>query len=315
MIPLIVIEGATASGKSGLAIQLAKELNTEIISADSRQVYKYMDIGTAKVTPDDLREVKHHLVSLIPPDQSFNAGMFAKLATEAINSIWAANKIPIICGGTGLYVQSLLQGLCYLPNIPQQIRTRLKEQLEAEGIASLYHKLQVVDASFASKISENDSQRILRGLEVFIATGIPISQHWQNQIQDNPYKVFRILLDLPRDLLYNRINDRIMNMIDIGLLEEITGLLSNGYTESSPGLKSLGYKEFLPFINRVSSLEDCLASAAQHHRNYAKRQVTWYRKCTFDLTLADSSVRISEVVNNIKDLLTGEENANRRESI
>lgn len=290
MIPVITIEGATASGKSALAIVLAEALNTEIISADSRQVYRYLDIGTAKVTKEEQKRVKHHLIDIINPDETYNAGAFVKDASIIIEKLHSEGKIPVICGGTGLYIKALLKGLFSLPPLPQEIRQNLKQHLKEEGLAALYAELKSLDPLFAEKISENDTQRILRGLEVAIGTGIPLSEHWQKQKSSCKYNAFRILIDIPRPELYQRINQRIEKMLAQGLLAEIENLFALGYDENSPGLNCLGYKEFLPYFKKEVGLEECILLAAQHQRNYAKRQVTWYRKGNFDLVISPSGI-------------------------
>ena len=293
MIPVITIEGATASGKSALAIALAEALNTEIISADSRQVYRFMDIGTAKVTKEEQKRIKHHLIDIINPSENYNAGAFLKDASIIIEKLHSEGKIPVICGGTGLYVKALLKGLFTLPPLPEKIRHSLKQRLKNEGIAVLYAELLKLDPLFANKISENDTQRILRGLEVVMGTGIPLSDHWQKQKLSCKYNAFRILIDIPRPELYKRINLRMEKMLDQGLLDEIENLFALGYTENSPGLNCLGYKEFLPYFKKEAGIEECILSATQHQRNYAKRQVTWYRKCTFDLVIFPSGKTMS----------------------
>ena len=314
MIPVITIEGATASGKSALAIALAESLCTEIISADSRQVYRYLDIGTAKVTKAEQQRAKHHLLDIINPDETYNAGSFAADAEKIITSLHSEGKIPIICGGTCLYIKALLNVLFTLPPLPTKIRYDLKQRLKEEGLTSLYSELLNIDPEFASKISENDTQRILRGLEVFSGTGIPLSEHWRKQKETGKYNAFRILIDMPRPQLYTRINERMEKMLAEGLLQEIENLFTMGYTDHSPGLQCLGYKEFLPYFREEASIEDCAIIAAQHQRNYAKRQVTWYRKYTFDLTIDSSSIILYNIVTKIKEGLK-KKNANSSESI
>lgn len=301
MIPIIIIEGATATGKSALAMSLAGHFGNHIISADSRQVYRYLDIGTAKVSKKERETVSHHLIDIIDPNESYNAGLFAKNASAIASSLKNVGIIPIICGGTGLYIRSLLHGLFTVPDIDESVRNSLKERLSREGITALYAELKQIDPHFASKVSINDSQRIIRGLEVAIGTGVCISEHWNRQQKSETFRPFRILIDIPRQELYQRINSRMQQMINSGLLSEINRLFELGYTEQSPGLNSLGYKEFIPYIKGDSSLSDCINMAAQHHRNYAKRQVTWYRKCTFDLTLHTSQVKLSELILRIED--------------
>lgn len=289
---IICIEGPTGSGKSNLAIELALAIDAEIISSDSRQVYIGMDIGTAKVNQIEQAKVKHHLIDIINPDSSYNAGAFVKEAQKII----ADDKNVIICGGTGLYIQSLLYGLFEHPPIDPTIRTELKVKYANSGIAPLYELLKQIDPAVANRLSENDPQRILRALEIYIGTGITLSQHWESQNRDLRYKTYRILVQRDREELYQRINHRLSEMIEQGLLQEIEGLLKQGYTWDSPGLNSLGYKEFRPYFEDGISMVACSHLAAQHHRNYAKRQLTWYRKITFDLTLHPSQVNLSSVL-------------------
>ena len=295
MIPLIVIEGPTASGKTALAIELARRLDTEIISADSRQVYRHMDIGTAKPSSSELEAVPHHLISIIEPSQSYNVGLFCEDAGKVVERLHSQGRIPLVCGGTGMYVAGLLKGIFPQPEIPAQIRHNIRQRMAAEGPERMYGELREADPEFAGKISPNDRQRIQRGLEIWTATGISISEHWRRQEREQIYVAYRILLNPPRKELYARINRRIEQMLAAGLTDEIKRLLELGYDEHSPGLSSLGYREFLPWLRNRVSLQDCTALAAQHSRNYAKRQYTWYRKHKFDLTLGSSEINISSV--------------------
>jgi len=299
MIPLITLEGPTASGKTELAILLAKELGSEIISADSRQVYRYLDIGTAKPTLQQLQQVKHHIINIIDPSESYNAGRFCADAETIIEELYSRGVIPIVCGGTGLYVSSLLKGLFPEITMNKDIRTTLMQRMNKEGLSTLYEELKIIDPDFAFRVSAKDKQRILRGLEVYYATGIPITEHWKHQGSHNRYHTFRILLQPPREILYSRINNRIQQMLDKGLLQEIEHLFELGYTPFSPGLNTLGYKEFLPYFLESAPLEQCIALAAQHTRNYAKRQYTWYRKYKFDLTSTSNDYIISKIMNKI----------------
>ena len=315
MIPIVTIEGATASGKSALALELAAHYGSEIISADSRQVYRYLDIGTAKASLEDRARIPHHLIDIINPDQSYNAGAFAGDAAKIIEKLHLRGKLPIICGGTGLYIRSLLEGLFLLPDLPPQLRAELKHRLAVEGLPALYLQLCRLDPVFAAKISPQDSQRVLRGLEVVLGTGVALSEHWRMQKQQSRYKAFRIWMNPPRELLYQRINTRLQKMMEAGLLAEIASLFARGYTAASPGLNSLGYKEFLPlfidcplgtpeageFTPSPETARDCALLAAQHQRNYAKRQVTWYRKENFDLALPQSQISLSHISKIIND--------------
>lgn len=300
MIPLIVIEGPTASGKSALALELAEAIGGEIISADSRQIYRLLNIGTAKPSTRDLERIPHHLIDIIYPNESFNAGRFAGLAHEAIRDVHRNGHMPILCGGTGLYVRSVLEGLCPMPEISPDVKSLLLTRLKVEGLNALFIELQKFDPSFAEKVSQNDKQRIIRGLEVFYGTGMNLTDHWVRQLRTNHYQVFRILINPPRDRLYHRINQRIKNMLESGLLDEISGILNGGYTWSDPGLNSLGYKEYMDYYMQKRSLDECSLLAAQYSRNYAKRQLTWYRSIMFDLTLTADELNISSTIKHIK---------------
>jgi len=300
MIPIITIEGATATGKSALAIDLAQALDTEIISADSRQIYRGMDIGTAKVSAADQDKVKHHLIDIIDPDASYNAGAFIVDVDKVITDLHKKGKIPIVCGGTGLYVSSLIHGLCPLPAIVPEVKTELIQRLENEGLDKLYQELMKIDPVVASNISSNDPQRTLRALEVYYGTGNPLSWHWANQERQCRYRSYRILLQLPREELYARIELRLSMMLQDGLLAEVRNLLANGYNAQTPGMKCLGYKEFIPYLHGLISLETAVSLAAQHQRNLAKRQQTWYRKHSFDLTLDSRSFKLSDIITILK---------------
>jgi tRNA dimethylallyltransferase len=319
MIPIIIIEGATASGKSALALKMAHRFGTEIISADSRQVYKYLNIGTAKPTKDELQSIKHHMIDIINPDQGFNAGLFSKKATSVIRRLNKLGKIPIICGGTGLYIKALLEGLFKADVNDPEIRDRLNIELAEKGLGLLYEELVRIDAVAAAKISCNDRQRILRALEVYRLTGYPISEHWKKQERKLQYIPFRILLEEDRNILYKRIDTRILAMVDAGLIDEIKAILARGYKWSDPGFNSVGYKEFKPFFDKEMTLDSCLTLAQQHTRNYAKRQITWYRKCSFNLAGSPSSIKLDSVevmINQHFDRITSEaQNGNSCSSI
>lgn len=300
MIPLITIEGPTASGKTALALALATALNSQIISADSRQVYNHLNIGTAKPSPEQLNLVHHHLIDFLDPRDSYNAGSFAKDAGVIIKELFSRGKIPIVCGGTGMYVQALLEGLCELPPIDPSIRKALRKRLEKEGLASLHSELVALDPVFAGSINPNDPQRTLRGLEVYHATGVSLSRFWELQSRSKRYNSFRILIDPLRDHLYQRINTRASAMVASGLTDEVKQLTDSGYTWSDPGMNTLGYKEFQHYFTGVTTIGEVVDSIAQHTRNYAKRQCTWYRKHKFDLTIASPEVSISLMLDSLK---------------
>ncbi len=300
MIPVVIIEGPTASGKSALAFELAHNLNTEIISADSRQVYRCLDIGTAKPSSDELSRIKHHLVDIIDPDERYNAGLFSKQAFAICQSLSKQGKIPILCGGTGLYVKALLEGLFKSDANDPLIRQSLEADYREKGLTALYDKLLEVDGAAAQKISSNDKQRIIRALEVFLATGVPLSEHWHKQQRNQQFRAFRILLNEDRDILYKRIDERVNSMLKRSLIDEIKDILKRGYDWSDPGFKSVGYMEFRPYLETGEKLENCIALAQQHTRNYAKRQLTWYRKCNFHLAESSLSINIKIVTETIQ---------------
>ncbi len=299
MIPVIVIEGPTASGKSQLAFELALALETEIVSADSRQVYKYLDIGTAKPSPNQQETVKHWLLDIISPKETYTAGRFRKDSTQIISQLAQNSKIPIIAGGTGLYIRSLLEGLADLPEIDPLIRRQLEEECQSKGLQQLYVKLKAVDDKIAGDISPQDKQRILRALEVYRSTGIPLSKHWQQQKTDVSFHVFRILLTDNREVLYQRINQRVLQMIETGLLTELEGIMQKGYTWDDPGLKTLGYQEFRSYFESQENLDDCIKLVQQKTRNYAKRQLTWYRKISYTFTASYAQINTRELIHQI----------------
>ncbi|MCB5271475.1 MAG: tRNA (adenosine(37)-N6)-dimethylallyltransferase MiaA [Candidatus Cloacimonetes bacterium] len=295
---IITIQGPTAAGKSAVALQLAQALGTDIINCDSRQVYKYMDIGTAKPTLAERQAIPHHLIDIITPDQSYNAGLFAQDAHRIITSLKAQGKIPIICGGTGLYVKVLLEGLFEHPPLEPGLREYLQKEMAERGMEQMHQLLSEIDPDFARKVSPKDPQRILRGLEVYRSTGQNMTQHWAQQKREPRYKSYSILINPERETLYERINLRLETMLSSGLISEIEGLLQRGYKWTDPGLNSLGYKEFRAYFEGDASLAEAGEKAAQHHRNYAKRQVTWYRKQKFDLTTGLQSFKLSDITGN-----------------
>ncbi|MFA7024904.1 MAG: tRNA (adenosine(37)-N6)-dimethylallyltransferase MiaA [Candidatus Cloacimonadaceae bacterium] len=297
---IITIQGPTAAGKSQVALQLAQALNTDIINCDSRQIYKYMDIGTAKATAAERQAITHHLIDIITPEQSYNAGLFAQDAHGIIQVLKAQGKIPIICGGTGLYVKVLLEGLFEHPPLRPGLREELQKEMAEMGSEHMYQLLSEIDPAFAQKVSPKDPQRILRGLEVYRATGQSMSQHWTQQKREPRYKAYQILINPPRVLLYEKINSRLEAMLKDGLISEIEGLMQRGYSWTDPGLNSLGYKEFKAYFDGAASLAEAGEKAAQHHRNYAKRQLTWYRKLKFDLTIEPQSFNLSQVIRSFK---------------
>ncbi len=279
-------------GKSDLALQLAKALKSYIISADSRQIYKELEIGTAKPSPEDLQAVKHFLVAELDPKQSFSAGEFARKAQEIITQ--RVPQIPIIAGGTGFYCKALLDGLSDIPKISHEAHQKL------QNVENIYEKLQEVDPELAQRVHPHDTSRIERGLLVYFSCQKPLSSFWKQKRESSAYEQFSILLTRDRKELYARIDQRLETMLSAGLLEEISLLLAKGYSWSDPGLNTVGYKEFQPYFQKQKPLEECLAKAKQDSRNFAKRQLTWYRKINFDLTLSAKDNNLPTVLSILK---------------
>ncbi len=299
-IALIIIQGATAVGKSRLAMKIAEELNSSIISADSRQVYKYLNIGTAKPTHADQNRIKHHLIDLVEPDEEYNAGTFALDADRLIKEITTQQKTPIICGGTGFYIKALLEGIFKAPQIPTDIRQNLRRTAEEKGTQFFYNKLKMIDPESARRINENDANRIIRALEIFETTGKTITQLWKEDSKEKRnFQTIDIMITEDRNKLYDRINNRVDKMIDNGLLNEMKGLVDNGYKRTDPGMNTVGYKELFPLLDGKKELADCVDKIKQNTRNFAKRQLTWYRKIDFDLTLDSKSISFSNVFKEI----------------
>ena len=276
---VIVICGPTASGKTALSIELAKKINGEIISSDSMQIYKDMDIGTAKPTKQEMQEVKHYLLDFVEPDQRYSVAQFKKDAEKAIEEILAKNKVPIIVGGTGLYVDSLIYGIEYQEiELDKKYREELEEKAQKEGLETLYEQAQKIDPQAMEKISANDKKRILRILEIYHSTGKTKTQQEiesrKNEVKYD-YKVFA--LNIEREKLYERINKRVDIMIKQGLIQEVENLCSK-YTEFPTAMQGLGYKEVVEYLQGKISEQEMIEKIKMETRRYAKRQLTWFRK-------------------------------------
>ncbi|MDD3051742.1 MAG: tRNA (adenosine(37)-N6)-dimethylallyltransferase MiaA [Candidatus Cloacimonetes bacterium] len=296
---LIIIQGPTASGKSDIALKLAETFETEIISADSRQIYKYMNIGTAKPDNNELERIRHHLIDIVEPDQPYNAGRFVQDADAIISDMQKCDQVPIIAGGTGFYIKALLEGIFEMPEIDISVRMGYQKILEEQGSQFLHGELAKIDPESADRIHPNDSQRITRALEVWKSTGITLTQHWLKQKRTEKYQFVNILINPQREYLYDKINLRVDLMIKNGLLDEIRNLLEMGYKWSDPGMNSVGYLEFREYFEKKSELQECIDKAKQNSRNYAKRQITWYRKQKFDLTINSNCINFLEIINSI----------------
>jgi tRNA dimethylallyltransferase len=277
-IRIVVIAGPTASGKSALAQDLAEEMGAEIVSADSMQVYKGMDIGTAKPTHADLSKVAHHLIDVVRPDEPFTAATYLNLARQAINDIAKRGKQVIVSGGTGLYIRALTDGLCDAPTEDKELRARLLETAEKEGSEALHRKLTEVDPDAAARIHSNNVKRVVRALEVFELTGRPLSEiQAEHAFADKPFQSLKLALERPREVLYKRIEERTEQMLAAGLEAETRKLLKAGYSRDLKPMQGLGYKEMVAFINNEINLDDACKLIKKNTRNYAKRQITWFK--------------------------------------
>ena len=275
--PILVIAGPTASGKTSLAIELARGLDGEIISADSRQIYRCMNVGTAKPTPDEQAAAVHHLIDIVDPDVVYDASQWASAAAAAIDSIISRDRLPIIAGGSGFYIEALFAGLSPIPSIPGELRHHVKQTVTNDPDAA-HAELAKRDPEAAGRISPSDPQRLSRALEVYKATGKPISYFQslpKKPATKRPYLGFG--LDWPRETLWGRINQRSEAMIDGGLLEETRALFECGYDRTTYALNTFGYREMAAVMEGDLSMEDALEALQQGSRQYAKRQMTWFR--------------------------------------
>jgi tRNA dimethylallyltransferase len=279
VIPVIAVVGPTASGKTALAIELAERLDTEIVSADSMQFYRGMEIGSAAPTPEEQARVRHHFVGFLNPDETMAAGMYEKMARRLIRDLNSRGKPVLLAGGSGLYINAVLDGLFEGPTRNQALRDRLKAEARDLGNAHLFARLQAVDPDYAASLSsENDLIRIVRALEVYEMTGEPFSKlHRTHRAQAEPIEALRIAPAFDREALYDRINRRVNTMIRLGWVYEVRTLIDQGYGPHLDRLKALGYREIAAYLRGEQSLDDAVAATQMHHRRYAKRQISWFR--------------------------------------
>ncbi|NLU53389.1 MAG: tRNA (adenosine(37)-N6)-dimethylallyltransferase MiaA [Clostridiaceae bacterium] len=277
---VIVIAGPTASGKTDLAIEFALKCNGEIISADSMQVYRGMDIGTAKPTLEERRGIPHYMLDVVDPDEEFSVAQFQQMAKECIKDILSRGKVPIVAGGTGLYINSLVYNITFSETIADwKYREHLQNIAREQGPLVLHDMLKKVDPISAQNIHPNNVKRVIRALEVFETTGRPISEHQKESRKIKPeydYKIFGI--EVERDVLYRRIEKRTDKMIQMGLYEEVEGLLKKGYSPDLVSLQGIGYKEIIMCIQGKCSLDEAIYNIKLGTKHLAKRQMTWFRK-------------------------------------
>lgn len=278
--PLIILTGPTAVGKTKLSIVLAKKIGGEIISADSVQVYKHMDIGSAKITPEEMQGVPHHLVDVLPPTSEFHVVKFQEMAKEAMANIYANGHIPILVGGTGFYIQAVLNDIDFTKNDgDSSYRRELEEKAGKEGAHALHEMLKQIDPKAAQEIHENNVKRVIRAIEFYEQSGKRISEHNEEQrARTSPYAYKYFVLNDERDRLYTNIDKRVDIMVQEGLLEEVMKLLSMGCKRESPAMQGIGYKEILDYLDDKCSFEDAVNAIKSNTRHFAKRQLTWFRR-------------------------------------
>lgn len=278
--PMIILTGPTAVGKTDLSIQLAKAMNGEIISADSMQVYRHMDIGSAKVTPEEMDGVPHHLIDVLEPEEEFNVVVFQKLAKEALTGIYERGHIPIIVGGTGFYIQALLYDIDFTENDGDTtIRRELEKLAQTQGAGCLHQMLQEIDPESAAAIHQNNVKRVIRAIEFYRQTGKKISLHnEQEREKQSPYQFLYYVLDTDRKTLYERIDRRVDLMMEHGLVDEVKHLADMGCTRDMVSMQGLGYKEILDYLSGEIPLEEAVYILKRDTRHFAKRQITWFKR-------------------------------------
>ena len=277
---IICIAGPTASGKTALAVELAKELNGEVVSCDSMQVYKRMDIGTAKPSIDEMQGIVHHMIDVAEPDEDFSVSRYCAMAAPMVEDIVSRGKTAIIAGGTGLYMDSLIQGNDFAPFPSTGVREKLEQEAAEKGIQTLYDRLSAIDPEAAGRLHLSDKKRIIRALEVYLETGETITEH-NRKTQLLPPRFTPLWLGLDfenRADLYERIDRRVGLMLEMGLIDEIQGLLAAGIPEKCTALQAIGYKEFVAALNGECTIGEAADLVRQSSRRYAKRQLTWFRR-------------------------------------
>jgi tRNA dimethylallyltransferase len=276
---VIVICGPTASGKTALSIELAKKINGEIVSADSMQIYKDMDIGSAKPTKEEMQGIKHYLLDFVLPSERYSVADYKKEATKAIEEIINKGKMPIIVGGTGLYIDSLIYNIDYTQmEYDEKYRNELEERVKEEGLDSLYEEAKKIDSNAIKNISQNDKKRILRILEVYHQTGkTKTEQEEESRKNEVPYEYHVFALTMDREKLYDRINQRVDIMIEQGLINEVKNIIEK-YSKYPTAMQALGYKEIKEYLDGKITKEEAIEKVKQETRRYAKRQLTWFRK-------------------------------------
>lgn len=277
---LIVITGPTASGKTAMSVELAKILGAEIVNADSMQIYKYMDIGTAKPDMEERQGIPHHLIDIVSPDEQFSVARYCQCAKEAIDSIHAKGKPAVMVGGTGLYVDSLVNNIQFSEiDADEEYRAKMDAVADEKGNEYLHNMLMEIDPDSGAKVSVSDRKRIIRALEVYHLTGKTITWHnEQSRSVPSPYNTTMFAIDMDREALYDKINRRVDVMLEKGLVDEVKGIINMGIKRNSTAMQAIGYKEIAEYLEGVITLDEAVEKIKQGSRRYAKRQLTWYRR-------------------------------------
>lgn len=272
---IICIQGPTATGKSELALYLAKQFDSEIISADSRQFYKEMSIGTAKPGIDDLQIVNHHFVDFLSVHDKYSAYDFEQQALDVINNLFEIGKLPIVVGGSGLYIDAIINGFNTIPDVDFKLRNQLVDECNQSGLDSMLKKLELLDPEYYQKVDQSNPRRVLRALEVCIGSGIPYSKFINKPKTERPFKTIKIGISYPSDQLYNLINLRCNSMLENGLIDEVRSLINLKHLAA---LQTIGYREFFPYFDNDISIDFAIEKFKQHSRNFAKKQMSWLRR-------------------------------------
>ena len=292
---LIVVAGPTAVGKTAAAIELAKHFNTDVVSADSRQFFREMSIGTAKPNAEELAAVKHHFINSHSIAEPFSVGDFEKQGLALLDDLFKKHQYVILAGGSGLYIKAICEGFDDLPTADPSIRERLNLELEEKGISGLQQKLKEVDPDYYSQVDLANPQRVIRALEVFESSGKPFSSYRQATVNKRPFHIVKLALNLPREVLYNRINERVDMMVQQGLLAEVNALLPYRHLNA---LNTVGYTELFDYFDGKTSLDKAIEMIKQNTRRFAKRQLTWFSKdSSFQWFQANETDVISQMIN------------------
>lgn len=303
-ITLGIIAGPTGIGKTYYGIQLARRIDAEIISADSMQVYKYLNIGTAKPTLEERIAVPHHLIDILYPDERFDVAQFIKLATNVLYDIFNRGKFPLLIGGTGLYIKGLIKGIFEQPSYNSELRDALEDEANTKGLSVLYERLKFIDPRAANFISPNDRIRIIRALEVFMTIKRPISELQEESQKYKPPFDYKIAaLTMKRKILYERIEKRIDAMFESGFIDEVKSILEMGYSPTLHSLNALGYHQVIEYLEGKKTLDEAIDEMKKLSRNYAKRQLTWFRGMKDVHWLDITGIEEQEVVESLEKII------------